>query len=108
VGFPRLFRGPSWLSPTRRSFEFANDRDDHPMVGASCQCLNLSTSTGGTSSKVEGEDRHDLEPKGMREDTRHKIYTRSGSQSSVPYVLFGVVLRPALGCCSPEGLWIFG
>jgi hypothetical protein len=33
----------------------------------------------------------------MREDTRHEIYTGSGSQSSVPYVLFGVVLRPALG-----------
>jgi hypothetical protein len=39
----------------------------------------------------------DLELEGMREDTRHEIYTGSGSQSSVPYVLFGVVLRPALG-----------
>jgi hypothetical protein len=73
-------------------------------VGASCQCLNLSTSVGGTRSKVEGGDRHDLEPEGTHEDTRHKIYTGSGSQSSVPYVLFGVVLRPALRCCSPEGL----
>jgi hypothetical protein len=67
-----------------RSFEFANDRDDGPMVGASCQCLNLLTSIGGTRSKVEGGDRHDLEPEGMREDTRHKVYTGSGSQSSYP------------------------
>jgi hypothetical protein len=50
----------------------------------SCRCLNLSTSMGGTRSKVEGGDRHDLEPEGMREDTRHKIYTGSGSQSSYP------------------------
>jgi hypothetical protein len=49
-----------------------------------CRCLNLSTSMGGTRSKVEGEDRHDLEPEGTREDTRHKIYTGSGSQSSYP------------------------
>jgi hypothetical protein len=34
---------------------------------------------GGTRSKVEGGDRHDLEPEGMREDTRHKIYTGSDS-----------------------------
>jgi hypothetical protein len=33
----------------------------------------------------------------VRKDTRHKIYTGSGSQRSVPYVLFGVVLRPTLG-----------
>jgi hypothetical protein len=33
----------------------------------------------------------------MREDTRHKIYTGSSSQRSVPYVRFGVVLHPALG-----------
>jgi hypothetical protein len=48
-------------------------------VGASCRCLNLSTSIGGTRSKVEGGDLHDLEPEGTREDTRHKIYTGSGS-----------------------------
>jgi hypothetical protein len=36
----------------------------------------------------------------MREDTRHKIYIGSGSQSSIPYVLFGVVLRHALGVVS--------
>jgi hypothetical protein len=35
---------------------------------------------------------------------RHNIYTGLGSQSSVPYVLFGVVLHPAPGCCFPEGL----
>jgi hypothetical protein len=51
---------------------------------SACQCLNLSTSMGGTRSKVEGGDRHDLEPEGTREDTRHKIYTGSGSQSSYP------------------------
>jgi hypothetical protein len=49
-----------------------------------CRCLNLSTSMGGTRSKVEGEDRHDLEPEGLREDTRHKIYTGSGNWSSYP------------------------
>jgi hypothetical protein len=61
-----------------------DDRDDGPTVGASCRCLNLSTSMGGTRSKVEGGDRHDLEPKGTREDTRHKNYTGSGSRSSYP------------------------
>jgi hypothetical protein len=45
-----------------------------------------------------------MELEGMREDTRHEIYTGSGSQSSVPYVLFGVALRPVLRYCSPEGL----
>jgi hypothetical protein len=49
-----------------------------------CRCLNLSTSMGGTRSKVEGGDRHDLEPEGTREDTRHKMYTGSGSRSSYP------------------------
>jgi hypothetical protein len=67
-----------------RSFKFADDPDDCPMVGPSCRCLNLSASMGGTRSKVEGGDRHDLEPEGLREDTRHKIYTGSGSQSSYP------------------------
>jgi hypothetical protein len=51
---------------------------------ADCRCLNHSTSMRGTRSKVEGGDRHDLEPEGTREDTRHKIYTGSGSQSSYP------------------------
>jgi hypothetical protein len=70
--------------------DFDNVLQIHPMivviapVGASCQCLNLSTCIGGTRSKVEGGDRHDLEPEGMHEDTRHKIYTGSGSQSSYP------------------------
>jgi hypothetical protein len=73
------------------------DHDDGPTVGASCRCLNLSTSMGGTRSKVEGGDRHDLEPEGTREDTRHEIYTGSGCQGGEPYVLFRVVLRPALG-----------
>jgi hypothetical protein len=52
--------------------------------GHCCRCLNLSTSMGGTHSKVEGGDRHDLEPEGTREDTRHKIYTGSGSRSNYP------------------------
>jgi hypothetical protein len=52
--------------------------------GGDCRCLNLSTSIGGTRSKVEGGDHHDLEPEGMHEDTRHKIYTGSGSRSSYP------------------------
>jgi hypothetical protein len=72
-----------------------NDHDDRPTIAP--RCLNLSTSIGGTRSKVEGGDRHDLEPEGVHKDTRHKIYTGSGSQSSIPYVLFGVVLRLALG-----------
>jgi hypothetical protein len=62
-----------------RSFKFADDPDDRPTVGANCRCLNLSTSIGGTRSKVEGGDRHDLEPEGTRKDTKHKIYTGSGS-----------------------------
>jgi hypothetical protein len=53
-------------------------------TGEECRCLNLSTSIGGTRSKVEGEDRHDLEPEGTREDTRHEIYTGLGSRSSYP------------------------
>jgi hypothetical protein len=54
-----------------------------------CPCLNLSTSMGGTRSKVEGGDRHDLEPEGTREDTRHEIYTGSGSRSSYPTSCLG-------------------
>jgi hypothetical protein len=54
------------------------------LVRGECRCLNLSTSMGGTRSKVEGEDRHDLELEGLRKDTRHEIYIGSGSQSSYP------------------------
>jgi hypothetical protein len=60
------------------------DRPSSEKTISKCRCLNLLTSIGGTRSKVEGGDRHDLEPKGAREDTRHKIYTGSGSQSSCP------------------------
>jgi hypothetical protein len=69
-----------------------------------CRCLNLSTSMGGTRSKIEGGDRHDLEPKGTREDTRHEIYTGSGSRSSYPtscleYCALRLVLFPeGIGC----------
>jgi hypothetical protein len=57
-------------------------------VGA-CRCLNLSTSMGGTRGKVESGDRHDLEPEGLREDTRHEIYTGSDSRSSYPTSCLG-------------------
>jgi hypothetical protein len=57
--------------------------------GLDCRCLNLSTSMGGTRSKVEDEDRHDLEPEGLRKDTRHEIYTGSGSRSSYPTSCLG-------------------
>jgi hypothetical protein len=54
---------------------------------------------GGTRSKVEGGDRHDLEPEGRREGTRHEIYTGSGSRSSYPtscleYCALHLVLFP--------------
>jgi hypothetical protein len=73
----RIFIGSHSLPPSGLSFRSFNDSPP-------CRCLNHSTSMGGTRSKVEGEDRHDLEPEGMREDTRHKIYTGSGSRSSYP------------------------
>jgi hypothetical protein len=59
------------------------------MGGTRNKGLNHSTSMGGTRSKVEGGDRHDLEPEGMREVTRHKIYTGSGSRSSYPTSCLG-------------------
>jgi hypothetical protein len=58
-------------------------------VWYSCRCLNHSTSMGGTRSKVEGGDRHDLEPEGTHENTRHEIYTGSGSRSSYPTSCLG-------------------
>jgi hypothetical protein len=66
----------------RTAWTAAGDGGDEE--GGRCRCLNLSTSMGGTRSKVEGEDRHDLEPEGTHEDTRHEIYTGSGSRSSYP------------------------
>jgi hypothetical protein len=78
-------------------------------VGASCRCLNLSTSIGGTRSKVEGGDRHDLEPEGMREDTRHKIYTGLGREvRNTLRPVWSTISHPALGCRIPEGLWMLG
>jgi hypothetical protein len=62
---------------------------------------------GGTSSKVEGGDRHDLEPEGTREDTRHEIYIGSGSRSSYLRPVWGSI-APCAWCCSPEGLWMIG
>jgi hypothetical protein len=79
-----------------------------PTVGASCRCLNLSTSMGGTRNKVEGGDRHDLEPEGTREDTRHEIYTGSGSRSCYPtscleYCALRLDVDPQRDCrCPPR------
>jgi hypothetical protein len=78
------------------------------MPSSLCRSFISDNLHRGTRRRVGGGGSPDLELEGMREDTRHKIYTGSGSQSSVPYVLFTVVLRPALGCCSPEGLWMCG
>jgi hypothetical protein len=48
---------------------------------------------GGTRSKVEGGDRHDLEPEGSREDTRHEI---------IQVRVAGVAtLRPVWGSIAP-------
>jgi hypothetical protein len=77
-------------------------------LGSVCRCLNLSTSMGGTRSKVEGGDRHDLEPEGTREDTRHEIYTGSGSRSSYPtscleYCALRLDVDPRRDCgCPPR------
>jgi hypothetical protein len=81
-----------------------NDHDDRPTVGANVGVLCPTTSIRGTRQRVDSGGSPDMELEGMREDTRHEIYTGSGSQSSVPYVLFGVALRPVLRYCSPEGL----
>jgi hypothetical protein len=77
---------PPAPSPSPRSISHSSIRGEvHGRRGGGpCRCLNLSTSMGGTRSKVESGDRHDLEPEGTRDDTRHKIYTGSGSQSSYP------------------------
>jgi hypothetical protein len=90
-----------------RSFKFTNDRDDGPTVGASCRCLNLLTSMGGTRSKVEGEDRHDLEPevRARTRDTRFIQVQVAGVATLRP---IWSSIAPCAWCCSPEGLWIFG
>jgi hypothetical protein len=49
---------------------------------------------GVTRSKVEGGDRHDLEPKGTREDTRF-IQVRIAKVSTLRPV-WSSILRPAL------------
>jgi hypothetical protein len=46
--------------------------------------LYPATSIGDTRQRVDTRASPDLELEGMREDTRHKIYTGSGSQSSYP------------------------
>jgi hypothetical protein len=92
------------IGPSKSS----DDCYDRPMVAANVGVLYPATSIGGTRWRVDGGGSLDLKLEGVRKDTRHKIYIGSGSQSSEPYVLFRVVLRPALRCCSPEGFWMFG
>jgi hypothetical protein len=60
---------------------------------------------GGTRSKVEGEDRHDLEPEGLREeqDTRF-IQVRVAVVATLRPVWGSIA--PCAWCCSPEGLWM--
>jgi hypothetical protein len=82
------------------------DKPRPAFISANYRCLNLSTSIGGTRCKVEGGDHHDLEPEGMREDTRHKIYTGSSSQSSYPTSCLEYI-APCAWCCSSEGLCMF-
>jgi hypothetical protein len=38
-----------------------------------CRCLDQATSIGGTRRRVVVEDRHDLEPEGMRYAQGHKL-----------------------------------
>jgi hypothetical protein len=70
------------------SFEFSYDHDHHPIVGVNVGVLYPATSIRDTRRRVDSGGSPNLEIKGMHEDTRHKIYTSSGSQSSVPYILF--------------------
>jgi hypothetical protein len=49
------------------------------MVGANVGVLYPATSIGGTCRRVDSGGSLDLELEGMHEDTRHKIYTGSGS-----------------------------
>jgi hypothetical protein len=72
-----------------------------------CRCLNLSTSMGGTRSKVEGEDRHDLELKvrARTQDTRFIQVQVAGVATLRPV---WSSIAPCAWCCSPEGLWMFG
>jgi hypothetical protein len=69
-----------------------------PAHGRRLSVFKPPTSIGGTRSKVEGGDRHDPELEGMREDTRHKIYTGSSSQSSYPTSCLEYIARCAW-CC---------
>jgi hypothetical protein len=69
----------------------------HGVPKTICRCLNLSTSIGGTRSKVEGGDHHDPEPEGTREDTRHKIYTGSVARVATLRPVWSSISRPALG-----------
>jgi hypothetical protein len=49
------------------------------MVGANIGVFCPASSIGGTHRRVDCGGSSDLELKGMREDTRHEIYTGSGS-----------------------------
>jgi hypothetical protein len=76
-------------------------------LSTECRCLNLSTSMGGTHNKVEGGDRHDLEPEGTArtQDTRF-IQVRVVGVATLRPVWSSIA--PCAWCCSLEGLWIIG
>jgi hypothetical protein len=80
-----------------------DDHDDCPTVGVSCRCLNLSTSTGVTCSKVEGGDRHNLEPEGMCEDTRTRFIQVRVARVATLRPVWSSISCPALGVV-PRGI----
>jgi hypothetical protein len=86
-----IHRGLVFVHQVLRSCWIRSSKESsgRSLGGRVCRCLNLSTSMGGTRGKVEGEDRHDLETEGTREDTRHEMYTGSGSRSSYPTSCLG-------------------
>jgi hypothetical protein len=63
----------------KSSSNLPNDHNDCPMVGANIGVFCPASSIGGTHRRVDCGGSSDLELKGMREDTRHEIYTGSGS-----------------------------
>jgi hypothetical protein len=46
-------------------------------VGANVRFVYLAITIGGTRQRVDSGGSPDLEPKGMHEDIRHKIYIAS-------------------------------
>jgi hypothetical protein len=80
----------------------SRQRNSLPSVGV----LYPTTSIGGTRRRVDSGHRQTWNSKvcARIQETR---FIQVQVARIVYYVLFGVVLCPALGCCSPEGLWIF-